>query len=96
MRTIWKYPLNESTSGTMLNLPQDAEFLSVQVQGNWACVWVLCDPEKPKTARGVRLYGTGQDVPNFPLPGPYIGTFQKGPFVFHAFEDLGCIKRQEP
>lgn len=64
----------------------------MQVQGNWACVWVLCDPEKPKKPRGVRLFGTGHDVPDFPLPGPYIGTFQRGPFVFHAFEDLAYIK----
>lgn len=92
MRTIWKYPLNENASRTAWEMPQGAQFLCVQAQGNWACLWALVDPDAPKAPRGVVLFGTGHDVPDYPLPGPYAGTFQSGPFVFHAFEDLDVIR----
>lgn len=96
MRTIWKYALDDHSSRSRFDMPEGAELLHVQAQGGAACVWALVDPSKPPTPRGVVLFGTGHDIPDWPLPGPYIGTFQTGPFVFHAFEDLSCIERQNP
>ena len=45
MRTIFKYRLKLVGSQT-IEVPRDAEFLSVQLQNEKICVWALIDTEK--------------------------------------------------
>ena len=54
MKTIWKYNIQPVTT---LLLPEDAEFLSVQLQGEDACMWFLVDDQKPKVRRVFHAYG---------------------------------------
>ena len=84
---IWKYRL-EITDTQVLKVPCDSRFLTLQMQGNTPCIWV----QVPVSSDSVNLleeitiniYGTGHDMPEH--PGVYLGTFQKGAFVGHAYE----------
>ena len=84
MKTIWKYEVNPYSEQ---RLPKGAEVLSVQVQKDKPCIWVLVDPSNEKELRVFRVYGTGHELPD--NPGKFIGTFQlfDGDLVFHVFEE---------
>jgi len=72
----------------VLNLPDDANILCVQIQNNFPYIWAITKRgEEPNTNRVFKVYGTGHSLPDF--PGNYIGTFQMngGTFVFHIFEE---------
>lgn len=85
MKTIWKFKIEPITQ---IDVPGgDYEILDIQVQGNVPCVWILLDPDKPKTSKiTLKCYGTGHTIPED--PGMYIGTFQldHGSLVFHVFK----------
>lgn len=83
---IWKY---EVTPNMMLNLPYDAQVLSVQVQYGKPQMWILLDPDTSKVARRFMSVPTGLEFEvntNF----KYIGTFliNNDSLVFHLFEVL--------
>ena len=84
--TIWKFNLNETTT---LDLPEESQVLSVGAQGDFICLWVLVDPDNPKTPRTFRFYGTGWDIKESIENLFYIGTVQMPytGFVFHVFEE---------
>jgi hypothetical protein len=86
VKTIWKYPLQPDV--TTLDMPQGAQVLTVQVQGNRPVLWALVDPCQLKRKRRFAVFGTGHDIPD--EVGKYIGTFQllDGGLVFHLFEVL--------
>ena len=85
MQTIWQYPVEPQMT---LTLPQQAEILTVQVQGGTPVLWVLVDPEAPRVARHFALYGTGDDLAAPLTHAAYRGTFQLGGgrVIFHLFE----------
>lgn len=89
MKTIWKYEISPDT--TELPLREGAEILTVGVQGNNVCAWVLLDPEAREQTYRIATYGTG-----FPIPGHYSGRYVGTLFladaqlVFHVF-DLGPV-----
>ena len=82
-KSIWKFPL-EVTDEQKVELPIGAKPLTVQVQGDTACLWALVDTQVQKEARVIQIFGTGHRVSN---EGEYISTFQMhgGSLVFHAF-----------
>ncbi len=82
---IWKWPI-EVTDTQVIDVPNGARFLDVQMQGEHCCVWALCDQHAPRSERHIAIYGTGNPMPD--APGEYIATFQMagGALVFHAFE----------
>ena len=85
MKEIWKYIIRPVDH---ISMPEDAEILCVQMQGDKPCIWVLLDPTKEKRTRLIRSYGTGHPIPED--PGRYIGTFQmKDGLIFHTFEGGG-------
>jgi hypothetical protein len=87
MLTIYKYPFTVSDV-VELQVPQGAQFLSVQMQGVEACVWALISTDAPKSKARLRIYGTGHPIDPTKI-GRYISTFQMlGVLVFHAFEAL--------
>lgn len=88
MLTMWKYPLPEAERFT-LDLPHDAQPLTVQCQHGAPCLWVKLDTDAPRFPRTFHLYGTGHPIePDVSLW--FIGTFQlqRGTYVFHLFEEV--------
>jgi hypothetical protein len=83
MKTIYKYPLAPHPP---LELPKNAEVLTVQTQCGAPMMWVLLDPEAPTVSREFDAYPTGGDIDPVYTKGEYIGTFQAGGEVFHVFE----------
>jgi hypothetical protein len=83
-RTIWKYPI-ATTDVQVVHMPAGSQILSVQVQFETPCLWVLVDSEAALIDRVIRIYGTGHLVDQ---PGRYIGSYQldRGALVFHVFE----------
>lgn len=86
---IWKFGLIV-TDYQEVTMPQGAQLLCVQTQGDQPQLWALVDETSLSYCRRtVAMYGTGNPLPSGDL-GKYIGTFQMhgGALVFHAF-DLG-------
>ena len=90
-KTIYKYPV-VADDIFVLDLPNGAEVLTVQIQYKEPQLWVLLDPSAPKKERAFRLAGTGHPITydagqNY----SYINSFQlqDGNLVFHLFEILG-------
>lgn len=84
MRTIWKFPL-KVTDRQFVNMPLNAEILTVQNQNGAACLWALVDPEQQIVeARAFEVIGTGNPIGDGRRR--YIGTFQQPPLVWHVFE----------
>ena len=89
--TIWKWPLlgtpEAATDHPTIDMPYGATVLCVQTQGGRPCIWAEVDPAQPTESRTFVIVGTGQPIPDD--AGPYIGTWQSGPFVFHVFTGQG-------
>ena len=85
--SIWKYPIPTS-DGTILEMPDGAVVLTVQVQDGTPCLWALVDPAAMMLPRTFRCYGTGHPVAV--VRHEYVGTYQErgGALVFHLFEVL--------
>jgi hypothetical protein len=88
MKAVWKYPLADTEN--RIELPIGAQVLTVQMQGNNPCLWVLVEPEQQvKEYRWFNVYGTGYEI-NIPAyKQTYQGTVQMldGKLVFHIFEN---------
>lgn len=92
-RAVWKFPLGEWETGMFsAEMPKFAEVLSLQVQRNDLCMWVLVDPDMPPEQRHFVIVGTGNEVTSGDGQGlasdNFVGTFQMygGGLVFHVFE----------
>ncbi len=85
MRTVYKYPII-ATDYFQLELPQDAQILTIQTQHSEPQLWALVDTDALMETRRFRLAGTGHPISDENLR--YIGTFQLngGTLVFHLFE----------
>lgn len=91
-KTIYKYPL-AVTDFQEVKLKIGAEILTVQNQGENACMWALVNPnEKETETRNIEIFGTGHLIGyDMGISRKYISTFQMhgGQLVFHAFEYTG-------
>jgi hypothetical protein len=88
--TVWKYPLR-ITDTQPVNMPEGAQILSVQFQGEALCLWALVDTHKPQTQRIIRIIGTGNPIVEYgTAPVIFIGTVQQfgGQLVWHVFERI--------
>jgi hypothetical protein len=85
-RVIYKYPF-EVTDTFELELHEGHEILCIQTQGDQPCMWVLCNPEKPKMQYVFDCIGTGHPIADNAVRH-YVGTFQmyEGKLVFHIFK----------
>lgn len=85
MRTIYKYPIPLCDT-SYIELPQNAQVLTVGVQYGDLYLWAAVDPEEPLRKWKFSVYGTGRQIPD--NPGKYLGTVQLngGAFVFHVFQ----------
>lgn len=86
MPTIWKFSF-ETRDGVMIDMPEGAEILSLQLQNGMPTIWALVHPERRLAARWFRIYGTGHPI-DMEMEGEFIGTYQLagGALVFHVFE----------
>lgn len=81
IKVIWKYAV---APYFVLDLPEDAEVLTVQLQNGQPVMWVKLDPQAPCISRPFVSIATGS---SFNDEGAYyIGTFQVEGLVFHVFE----------
>lgn len=88
-KEIWKYEL-VPTDAQVIAMPTGAKVLSVQAQGDAACVWALVDTDAVSfTNRYFYIVGTGNPADHIDAKG-FIGTVQvyNGTLVFHVFEEL--------
>lgn len=88
MTTIYKYKLQPGR--TVLDMPDGAKVLTVQMQGPDVCLWAMVEPHKPTGRRFFDVYGTGHGMPTD--PGDYVATFQMegGMLVWHVFDSTRC------
>lgn len=85
MRVIWKFPVPMSNTPEQVLLPKGAKFLTVQMQGGEPCMWFEVEDTAPlERGREFYIVGTGSELPA--MLSTYLGTFQAGAFVFHAYE----------
>jgi len=71
-----------------IEMPKNGAILTVQVQRQIPCLWVLVETNgEGNEKRFIRIVGTGHSVPGIILK--YIGTFQlaEGDFIGHVFEE---------
>lgn len=89
MKKIYKYPI-EIQSEQIVLLPTGAKILTVQSQGEKACLWAIVNPTMPNDmAITLRIIGTGHTITDSDKL-EYIGTIQLcgGALVFHVFRVL--------
>lgn len=84
MKTIWKYPL-KITSLQIIEMPDRAAILSMQMQDNVPTIWALVDTDKTKAKWEIRVIGTGEPADDIALNFSCLGTVQQGPMVWHVF-----------
>lgn len=87
MRTIYKYNLAVTDGIQKIQMPQNAEIISAQAQGNQIAVWAVVETIHSNEEREFVVYGTGDDLD---VVGKikHLGTvqFSSGALVFHVFE----------
>jgi len=86
LKSIWKFSLSYGPR-SVVEIPSDAEVLSVQEQAGIIQLWALVDPERPTVERVFSVLGTGWSLDD--EPGKYTGTVVVGMFVWHIFEVTG-------
>ena len=90
-KRIYKYVI-ETTDKQVINLPVDAEILSVQVQREWLCLWALINPfEKENEERHIEIFRTGHSIHyDMGVERKFITTYQleQGSFIGHVFERI--------
>jgi hypothetical protein len=84
-KIIYKYLLPIQDKVQMI-LPEGFKILHIGVQDGSPHLWVLQDPDcgVPKVSLHLRIYGTGEPLPN--NPGLFLKTVQISPFVWHVFQ----------
>jgi len=87
-KKIFKYQLDIKDE-QILEMPKDAEILTVQNQRGWLCLWARVDPNFPKENRKIRVIGTGHPLYDKSYL-KYIGSaqFDNGYLVWHVFEEI--------
>ena len=86
MKNIWKCILKIDDE-QIVELPEGAEALTVQIQDGQPCLWYLVNPVQPLRKYLVRMAGTGHPIERNYSKNEYVGTFQMkdGQLIFHVF-----------
>lgn len=86
MKAIYKYPF-DIQGEINIEMPKDAQILSIQVQHEIPCIWALVNTKVKKEMRKFVLHGTGHPV-EILHEMKHVGTFQLGGgnFIGHLFE----------
>lgn len=85
-KTVWKFPLNAVRVDEDIHesMPANAAIVRVEFQHGVICCWAIVDPSAPKEDVVLRIYATGDPVPD---NCHYIGTFTRADnsLVWHLF-----------
>jgi hypothetical protein len=90
MKRIWKFCIkgvgDQIEDQIEIGMPEGAEILCVQSQGEGVFIWAIVDDNMGYERRRFAVYGTGQEIDAITVER-YIGTFQLygGKLVFHLF-----------
>ena len=92
---IYKYPL-EKIGELVIAMPDSAQILTCQMQGNELCLWALVHELNRPEDRTLEVVPTGHTMPFFEGQREYIGTVQMagGALVYHVFEKVPFVARQ--
>lgn len=93
MKQVWKFSFLSPESHQIFNVPRGAKVLSVDLQSNIICIWMLVDPKNLLVEREFRVVGTGWDTDR--EAHEFVGTVIDGPFVWHVFEVAPLIEDPE-
>jgi hypothetical protein len=95
-RVVWKFTVQvpTATGRSFVDLPEDAELLSVGGQGDEMVVWALVDPthtpEQGYQATGPRrliVANTGMEIPGFPEGARFLGTVKiPNGIIWHVWD----------
>lgn len=88
-KQIWKFEIDKNN--IIIEMPKDAEILTVQPQNGQICIWALVTPDNVKESRYFEVYATGHTIRyDMGVERKYIGTIQidGGSWVWHLFERL--------
>ncbi len=90
-KSIWKFPL-KTTLIQQIEMPADAEILTLQLQYEIPWIWVLVSTDAPNRKFTFEIFSTGESMPEN-IKRKYIGTYQlnNSGLVFHCFELLDLI-----
>lgn len=84
MLTIYKYQF-QIADKVAIEMPAQAQVLSVQMQNDTPTMWVKVVTDRPKELRTFLIFGTGHAMnPHFEYS--YVATIQDRGFVWHIFE----------
>lgn len=86
MSRIYKFPLGLA-QWQQVRMPQDAQILTIQMQGGKPTLWARVDITRPPETYHIAMVGTGEETNE--EVGRYIATVQDGEFVWHFFEHEG-------
>lgn len=80
-------------SRQVIDMPEGAEVLTVQVHTRAPTIWAIVDASADMVPRFFRMFNTGDDVKH-PESMRYVGTCQRDVFmsehlVYHLFEEVG-------
>lgn len=89
MKAVWKFEIRLLDHPVAIDMPVDAQILSVQNQDETIYMWALCSTDAPTVARVFRVVGTGHEHADDGF-GLYVGTtlMLSGTLVWHVFEVL--------
>lgn len=86
-KTIWKYSL-DITDIQIVDMPEGAKPLTVQIQNGSVVMWCMVDLEAPIVKREIVVAGTGNGISERVISKmSYVGSVQimNGRLVFHVF-----------
>ena len=93
MKMIYKYPLGTEIYHNMITeieMPRNAEILSLQMQGGIPIIWAIVNPNKQKRKYVFHVFGTGYEMLDYERKHyVYVGTVQQSglmTLVWHIFE----------
>lgn len=70
---IWKFALKTMIEQS-IEMPENAQLLSVQVQSRQPCIWGVVNPYNENSKRIFYTFGISTDLPEANLK--YVGTYQ--------------------
>lgn len=83
-RLVWKYLIQGPEFD--VDIPVDAQLLHAGLDPatGHISLWFLVVPSRARETRRFSVYPTGTDVP---WGKKHLGTVQRGPYMWHIFED---------
>jgi hypothetical protein len=86
-KTIWKYNLLIADDQT-IDLPKNAQILTIQNQNGDSCLWALVNPKNDKEPRTILGCRDNNDIDTKSCTLHYISSAQWYSVVIHYFEKL--------